>query len=178
MNEVIAPDMIAILWPQPYTGSVLQPKPSFLRLFLWNLQPLSSPEPLNTAVANWSTCFSEQSCNPAITVSAKLSGQFDHICHQPVFIRAPFGGVPLSRTMLPQNSTSSTLRDFKLATHMIDASTTTGAAYKFPRVASFKINLSSVRSDTARLKRPFSLCKSFSCFNWSKPIPLYWVRQR
>ena len=40
-----------------------------------------------------------------------------------------------------------------------------GVAQKFPRAASFKINLSSVRSDTARLKRSFSFCKRFSSFN-------------
>ena len=49
--------------------AVIQPEPSFLRLVLWNLQPLLSPEPLNTAVANWPTCFSElilQSCDNRI----------------------------------------------------------------------------------------------------------------
>ena len=44
------------------------------------------------------------------------------------FISVPVGGMSLCRTMLPQYSTSSPFRDFEMATHMINASTTTSGA--------------------------------------------------
>ena len=95
-----------------------------------------------------------------------------------VCISAPFRDMSLCRTMLPQNSTRSTFRDFELAAHMINASTTTSGAQKVPLTASFKINLSSVKSDTALLSWSFSFWSRFSSFNWSTPIPPYWLRQR
>ena len=106
----------------------VQPEPPLLRLLLWNFQPLSSPEPFNTAIADAPTCFSEQCCNPAITVSTKLSGQLDHVRNKSVFISVPVGGMSLCRAMLPQYSTRSPFRDFEMDAHMINASTTTSGA--------------------------------------------------
>ena len=79
----------------------------------------------------------------------------------------------LCGSMLPQNSKSSTFRKFEVASNVIDASSSTSGAHKFPRAAPRKISLSSIRSDTARLKRTFSFCRRFSSFNWSIPIPPY-----
>ena len=56
-------------------------------------------------------------------------------------------------------------RDFELATHMFNTSTTTSRAQKFPLAASFKINLSSVKSDTALLSCAFSFWSRLSSFN-------------
>ena len=156
--------MIAILRTQPNALSVIQPEPPLLGLLLWNLKPLSSPQPFNTAIADGPTCFSKQCCNPAITVSAKLSGQLDHIRNKPVFISVSFRDMSLCRAVLPQCSTRSPFRDFELAAHMINASTTTSGAQKFPLAASFKINLSSVKSDTALLSCSFSFWRRFSSF--------------
>ena len=64
---------------------------------------------LLTAIADGPTCFSEQCCNPAITVSAKLSGQLDHIRNKSVFIGMPLRDMSLCRAMLPQ---ARRLRDF------------------------------------------------------------------
>ena len=50
VNIVIRPDMIAVLWPQPHTGSVIQPEPPFLRLFHRYFQPLTSPQAFNALV--------------------------------------------------------------------------------------------------------------------------------
>ena len=106
----------------------VQPEPPLLRLLLWNFQPLSSPEPFNTAIADGPNCFFEQCCNPAITVSAKLSGQLDHIRNKSVFIGMPLRDMSLCRAMLPQYSTSSPFRDLELAAHMINTCTTTSGA--------------------------------------------------
>lgn len=75
------------------------------------------------------------------------------------------GDMSLCRTMLPQHLASATLRDFELATHIFDASTTMSWAQKFPLVASFKINLSSATSDIALLGYAFSLWSRLSKFS-------------
>ena len=106
----------------------VQPEPPLLRLLLWNFQPLSSPEPFNTAIADGPNCFFEQCCNPALTVSPKLSGQLDNIRNKPVCIRVRFEGMSLCRAMLPRYSTRSPFRDLELAAHMINTCTTTSGA--------------------------------------------------
>ena len=73
-----------------------------------------------------------------------------------LLIRTPFRDMPLGRTMLPQYPAGSALRHFELVADMVDTGTTTSGAQKFPFAASFRINLSSVRSDTARLSCSFS----------------------
>lgn len=47
LNEVIGPDMVRTLWPQPNTRSVVQPKPPLLWLFLRDFQPLPPPYPFD-----------------------------------------------------------------------------------------------------------------------------------
>jgi len=38
-NEVVAPHMAAILWPEPHARSIVEPQPPALGLPLWNLEP-------------------------------------------------------------------------------------------------------------------------------------------
>ena len=78
--------------------------------------------------ASQSTVFSASRPVNCDSVSAKLTSQLNHISSKPVFIGTPFWNMPLCATMLPQNPASLTLRDFELATHMINASTTTNGA--------------------------------------------------
>ena len=58
-----------------------------------------------------------------------------------------------SRAMLAQNTASEALGHGVLGNDAVDAGTTTGWAQKFPKAASFRINFSSVRSETARRSR-------------------------
>ena len=39
-DEVVRPNMVWILWPQPDARSVIEPESSSLRLLIWNPQPL------------------------------------------------------------------------------------------------------------------------------------------
>ena len=71
---------------------------------------------------------------------------------------ASLGGAPIPNV-------SPALKHAKGLPHMIYALTTAGRAQKFPRAASVRIILSSVKSDTARLSRAFSVSNSFSRFN-------------
>ena len=70
------------------------------------------------------TCASQQSGNPTVAISSILTCQLDHVGNQAVFISTPNWQPPLRRPMLPQDTTSTTLRDVKLAAHMVNAGTT------------------------------------------------------
>ena len=48
MNEVIAPDMVTVLWSQPDARIVIQPEPPFPGLLHWHFEPLASPKTFDT----------------------------------------------------------------------------------------------------------------------------------
>src|SRR5258707_7735895 len=50
LNEVVGPDMIAVLRPQADARSVRQPEPAALGLLRWDLRPLASPDALDPLV--------------------------------------------------------------------------------------------------------------------------------
>jgi hypothetical protein len=50
LDEVVGPDMIALLRPQPDARSIGQPVPAALGLLRWDLQPLASPDTLDPLV--------------------------------------------------------------------------------------------------------------------------------
>ena len=43
MDKIIGPDVVAALWPQPHARTIIQPEPTFLRLFHRHFQPLTFP---------------------------------------------------------------------------------------------------------------------------------------
>jgi len=64
---------------------------------------------------------SQHSCNPAITVSPILAGQFDHIGDQPIFICLAPWDVSLGRSMLLEDATGPALGYGQMFTDMMDA---------------------------------------------------------
>src|SRR5262245_17720332 len=52
LHEVIGPDMIALLRPQPDARSVGQPEPAALGLLMGDLQPLALPDTLDPLVVD------------------------------------------------------------------------------------------------------------------------------
>jgi hypothetical protein len=52
LDEVVGPDMIAILRPQPNARSVGQPEPAALGLLMGDLQPLALPDTLDPLVVD------------------------------------------------------------------------------------------------------------------------------
>jgi len=57
---------------------------------------LTPPQPFNTLVIHMPAGISQQSRNPAITVSAILAGQFDHVRNQPILSAGPLGRIARS----------------------------------------------------------------------------------
>ncbi len=73
MNEVVAPDMIAMLRSETDTRSVIQPEPPLLRLFLGNLQPLTPLQPFHPLVVHLPARFSQQGRDATVAVAAVLA---------------------------------------------------------------------------------------------------------
>lgn len=43
LDEVAGPDVVWTLWPEMHAGPIVQPKPPFLPLPLWDLKPFTPP---------------------------------------------------------------------------------------------------------------------------------------
>src|SRR5262249_6583800 len=74
-DEVVGPDMIALLRAQPNTRSVGQPEPAALGLLRWDLQPLASPDTLDPLVVDYPARLPQQFGDLAIAVAARIAGQ-------------------------------------------------------------------------------------------------------
>ena len=77
MSEVIGPDITFVGWAQTNTGSVVQPKPSSFRLFLWDFKPLTPPSSVHTPNTDPPAFPIEQRCDPTVTVTTILLCQVD-----------------------------------------------------------------------------------------------------
>ena len=51
LDEVEAPDVIAVEWSQPHARAVVQPQPTSWSISLWEYQPLATPDALNPVLA-------------------------------------------------------------------------------------------------------------------------------
>jgi len=60
LNEVVAPDMIAMPWSQPNAGAVVEPQPPSRLLPFGYFKPLTAPDPLEAITPNLPTSFRKQ----------------------------------------------------------------------------------------------------------------------
>jgi hypothetical protein len=88
MHKVVGPDVIAILRAQPDARPVIQPEPPLLWLFPGHFKPLTPPQTFHTLVIHLPACISQQGSNAAITISAVLARQLDHVLDQAFFVSA------------------------------------------------------------------------------------------
>ena len=73
-DKIARPDMVAMLWTQPNTRSIIEPQsPSWL-LFLWNLQPLATPDTFDSILTHLPTSALQQRGDPTIPVASVLAG--------------------------------------------------------------------------------------------------------
>ena len=75
LHEVVGPDVVLQLRPQPHTGAVTQPQPSSPWLLRRHLQPLPSPYPLDPLVVHNPATMSQKGGDPPGAVPAKPTGQ-------------------------------------------------------------------------------------------------------
>src|SRR5215831_4134738 len=79
LDEVIGPDMIALLRPQPDASSVGQPEPAALGLLMGDLQPLALPDTLDPLVVDCPARLAQQFGDLAIAIAAVLPSKLDNI---------------------------------------------------------------------------------------------------
>jgi hypothetical protein len=79
LDEVIGPDMIAMLRAQPNARSVGQPEPAALGLLMGNLRPLALPDTLDPLVVDCPARLTQQFGDLAIAIAAVLSSKLDNI---------------------------------------------------------------------------------------------------
>ena len=79
LDEVIGPDMIALLRPQPDARSVGQPDPAALGLLMRDLQPLALPDTLDPLVVDCPARPAQQFGDLAIAIAAVLPSKLDNI---------------------------------------------------------------------------------------------------
>ena len=178
LDEVVGPDVVRALRPEPNARPVIQPKPSFLSLLLWHFQPFTSPNALDPLVVHTPACVVQQTRHHAISIAAIFVGQLDDIVGKTLFVGAALRDLALRGSVLAKCTAGAALGYAKLLAHVVDAFAAARRAQKFPRAASVRMSLSSVRSDTARRSRWFSFSSSLSRFSCERPMPPYSLRHR
>jgi hypothetical protein len=146
-------------------------------LFHWHFKPITSLQAFDTFIIYLQACVPQQCSNPTTAISIVPAHQLDHISDQAFFVSKPLWQSTLCGAVLIQNTTNPSFRNLELTTYKINAGTAARRAQKFPDAASFKINLSSVRSETAHRRRSFSFFSRFSALSCSVPIPAYFFFQ-
>ena len=110
-HEVVGPDVIAVLGPQPDARSVIEPEPAPLGLLAWNLQPFAQPDPFDPLVIDQPARVPQQRRNLAVAVAAVLPSKLDNIGGQPFFVFTAPRYPALCRAMLAERRASTTLGD-------------------------------------------------------------------
>ena len=78
--------MIDILLPETNTRAVIEPEPTYLRLFHGNLHPLTALHTFDPLVIQLPFYISQHGHDTAITVTPVMPGQFDHALDQAILI--------------------------------------------------------------------------------------------
>ena len=128
LDEVVGPDVIAVLGPEADAGAVVQPEAAALGLPGGNLQPLAPPDPLDPLVVDEPAGPAQQLGDLAIAVAAILPGQLDDVGRQPLFVFTALRDLTLRRAMLAERRTGAALGDGELPSNMLDAGAATRGA--------------------------------------------------
>jgi hypothetical protein len=128
LDEVVGPDVIAVLWPQPNARSVGQPEPAALGLFIGDLQPLALPDTLNPLVVDRPASLAQQPSDLAIAVATVLPGKLDNIGRKTLLVVTTARDLALCRAMLPERRTGATLGDVQLCSDLLNAGAATRGA--------------------------------------------------
>ena len=128
LDEVVGPDVIAALGPQPDAGAVIQPEPAAFRLLAGDLQPLASPDPLDPLVVDQPAGSAQQLGDLAVAIAAILPGQLDDVGRQPLFVVTALRDLALRRAMLAERRAGAALGDATAPVDMLDAGAATRGA--------------------------------------------------
>src|SRR5476651_1928291 len=117
-----------VLRPQTNARNVVEPQTPAFGLFCWDLQPLTSPDPLDTFDVHHPAGIPQQRRDTAITVASVLDSERDNFGGQRRLIIRRLRDLALRGAMLAKNSASKSLGDAVFNNHMLHASTATRGA--------------------------------------------------
>jgi len=75
LHEVVTPNVVWILRPQPDTGSIIQPQSGAFWLFRRHFQAFFTPYSLYMLVVHSPSIVSEHPCDHSVSVATMLAGQ-------------------------------------------------------------------------------------------------------
>ena len=125
-DEVVAPHMAAMLRPQPHARSIIEPETVTFRLFLWDIQPLTTPDAFDPLGIYRPTLTLQQRGDPTIARATIGRRQPDDIRRQALLIRSKLARLALGRTVLANDPACTTpsvvtlLRDAQRAADRAD----------------------------------------------------------
>ena len=128
LDEVVGPNVIAMLRPQADARTIRQPQTASFGLLLRNFQPLKPPNPLDPFAVHNPASVAQQGCDFAVAVATILPGKLDDVGRQPLLVVAALRRLALCRAVLAERRTGATLGDAKLTSNMLDAGTATRRA--------------------------------------------------
>src|SRR5215472_15321555 len=155
-HEIVTPDLVAPLRPQPNTRAVVQPQPPSRPLFLRYFQPFPSPDPLHPVLAHFPSHVSQHHRDPAVAVAPVPAGQRDDRTSQGIFVPAQNRNVSLCSSSLPQQPAGVPFGKSVLLLGSLYRTTPPLGAYQFPCATSRRTCFSRESSATNRFSRPFS----------------------
>ena len=128
LDEVVGPDVVAMLGPQPDARSVRKPEPSAFGLLPRDLQPLASPDPLDPLVVDEPACSAQQLGELAVAVASVLPSKLDDVGAEPLLVVSTTRDLALRRAMLAERRAGATLGYAQLTANVLDADPATRGA--------------------------------------------------
>ena len=124
-HEVIGPDVVSVLGPQPDAGTIGQLQPASLGLFGRYLEAFCPPDASYSLGIHRPAGHLQEVGDASVAIAAEAARQGDDGCRKRVFIPEHLGSVALTRAMLAQSLTSPAFRYMQPLTDCLDTSAST-----------------------------------------------------
>ena len=128
LDEVVGPDMVGPIRPQPQARAVVQPQAPAFRLPRRHLQALGPPDPLDALVVAAPALGVQQRRDPPVAVAPVLRRQGDDRLGQRRFVVGSAWCLALRGAVLVQHPADKALRDTQLRRDVQHPSATTRGA--------------------------------------------------
>jgi hypothetical protein len=109
VDEVVRPDVAFVCRPKPHARSIIQPQPPAFGLLLRDFQPFTAPYAIDALLIHMPAVSPQKFRDPAIAVSAELSGEPDDRFCQRRLVTTRCFGLALRRAMLTDHAASPAL---------------------------------------------------------------------
>ena len=119
-HEVVGPDVVGPVRPQPQDRPVIEPQAAPFWLPFRYLQPLAPPDPLHPLGVDPPAVPSKQCRDPPVAVAAVLRRQGDDVGGQRSLVTADPRQLALGGPGLPDRLASPALGDAQFCLHMTD----------------------------------------------------------